>query len=288
MAAAAILLASWLEIGLALSSGPPNEVTDAPPAESTCATVGCHSSFALNSGSGAFTISTPSTYLGGDTLDVTVNISQSGQQRWGFELTVLNSSGQPVGDLIITNSARNSISTAGNGRQYVKHTSAGTDAGTANASPGWAFRWASPATGDGTITFYAAGNAADNNGTAANDYIYTSTTTVTQLATSIDDQGAVTPIAMSLPQNYPNPFNPSTTINFQIGREAAGAVELVILNTLGQRVRSVISREFLQPGHYTRVWDGKNDAGIDVASGVYFYQLRTAVGAQSREMTLLR
>ena len=75
--------------------------------------------------------------------------------------------------------------------------------------------------------------------------------------------------------NYPNPFNPVTTIAYQIGNEDLGIVDLHIFNCAGQSVRQLVERQ-QSPGHYVIQWYGKDDAGIDMPSGIYV--LRLAVG----------
>lgn len=163
-------------IAQAFSTGPPDARTGAP-GDSNC-TVGCHSSFSLNSGNGNLSLTVPPTYLGGDTLDITVNLNDPGQMRWGFELTVLDGSNNPVGNIVIVDASRTQKSTAVNERQYIKHTSVGTNNGTSDTAPGWDLRWAAPATAVGTVTFYVAGNAANGNNFNTGDYIYTSSASV--------------------------------------------------------------------------------------------------------------
>ncbi len=84
----------------------------------------------------------------------------------------------------------------------------------------------------------------------------------------------------NLYQNYPNPFNPSTTIRYQLSTN--GMVNLNIYNALGQRVTSLVS-ERQQTGSYNVVWDASA-----VASGVYFYQLKTGDLVLTRKMILIR
>ncbi len=93
----------------------------------------------------------------------------------------------------------------------------------------------------------------------------------TNIITGItEDPNGSIPQRFALAQNFPNPFNPSTTIRFSVPMNAR--VTLSIFNTLGQRVRNLISED-TAPGKYSVVWDGKNDAGQQVASGVYIYQM---------------
>ncbi len=104
-------------------------------------------------------------------------------------------------------------------------------------------------------------------------------------ATSIDDN-AVFPAAFSLEQNYPNPFNPETTIRFSISR--AADVNLVIYNALGQKVRTLLNGT-VAPGAHDQVWDGMNESGVAVTSGIYFYKLNVDNKQSAvRKMVLMR
>ena len=98
-------------------------------------------------------------------------------------------------------------------------------------------------------------------------------------------EGTVLPGDFALQQNHPNPFNPTTAIRFNLGRNAH--VHLEIRNVLGQLVR-VLEDVDLAAGVYETTWDGRNSAGQEVASGVYFYTLRSGEFAQTRKMVLSR
>ena len=88
-----------------------------------------------------------------------------------------------------------------------------------------------------------------------------------------------------LKQNWPNPFNPSTTIQFSMDQR--GYHDLIVYDARGARVK-VLSRGTISAGLHTVNWDGTNDRGRPVASGVYFYRLRTANSTETKKMTLLR
>jgi len=85
--------------------------------------------------------------------------------------------------------------------------------------------------------------------------------------------------------NFPNPFNPSTTIHFTIGEPQRVALE--VYNILGQLVRTVVSG-FQEAGSYDAVWDGKDDAGMAVSSGIYIYKLTAGALVQSGQMLLVK
>ena len=91
------------------------------------------------------------------------------------------------------------------------------------------------------------------------------------------------PDVYALEQNYPNPFNPETRIRYDIPEQ--GHVTLRIYKIDGQLVRTLQNTD-QSPGRYERVWDGKNDFGNKVSSGVYFYRLRAGSFVQTKTYTL--
>ncbi|MCB0291781.1 MAG: T9SS type A sorting domain-containing protein, partial [Calditrichaeota bacterium] len=97
---------------------------------------------------------------------------------------------------------------------------------------------------------------------------------------------AVIPERYELLQNYPNPFNPSTLIRYQL--PAAGEVELAVYNLIGQRIKTLV-QQHQGAGGYAVQWDGTDDAGRPVASGIYFYRLSAGKHfVQTRKMLLTR
>ncbi|MCL2063579.1 MAG: T9SS type A sorting domain-containing protein, partial [Candidatus Cloacimonetes bacterium] len=86
-------------------------------------------------------------------------------------------------------------------------------------------------------------------------------------------------------QNFPNPFNPDTTILFTIPNDSITNLE--IFNIRGQKVRTLVN-EFLPKGHHEVIWNGENEYGLPVASGVYFYRLQADEQSLTRRMVLLK
>jgi len=99
------------------------------------------------------------------------------------------------------------------------------------------------------------------------------------------DEGASVPSAFTLHQNYPNPFNTSTVISFET--PSPGLVRLEIFNILGQRIFEQ-QLDVQTAGSHTFRWDGLNQTGADVPSGIYFYRVSTEAATQSRKMVLLK
>jgi hypothetical protein len=97
---------------------------------------------------------------------------------------------------------------------------------------------------------------------------------------------AVRPTDFILSQNYPNPFNPFTTIKFGLPKEAP--VTLEIYNVLGVKVRTLIAGETMNAALHSVVWDGKDDGGVPVPSGVYLYRMHADQFQASKKMTLVK
>ena len=107
-----------------------------------------------------------------------------------------------------------------------------------------------------------------------------------------EDENLNLPKDFNLGQNYPNPFNPTTTIPFRVNGSqfivhSPIHTSLAIYNVLGQKVNTLVN-ETLKPGTYQATWNGKNDAGEKIPSGVYFYRLTNGNISETRKMVLMR
>jgi hypothetical protein len=265
----------------ARSGGPPDGRTGAP-GESTCATSGCHGTSSPNAGAGSLAIDAPNPYVPGTEYAVSVALSDPVQSRWGFELTVLNANDEAAGTITLTNTNDTQLSTS-SGRTYIKHTSAGTSPGT-SASRTWSFQWTAPPSDVGSITFFAAGNAANGNFSTSGDHIYLSSAMSIPQTTGIGSE----PVQASQPKlgpNYPNPFNPATTIPFTLHEPSS--VEITVFSLGGQAVRRLANKS-LGVGRHNIEWDGYSDAGTPVASGVYIITMRSDHTRMALTATLVR
>ena len=92
--------------------------------------------------------------------------------------------------------------------------------------------------------------------------------------------------AYVLDQNYPNPFNPETTIRYSLKR--SDEVTLSVYNNVGQLVSRLITKANQPAGAYEVTWDGKDDNGQQVASGVYLYRISTASFTDTKKMVLMK
>jgi len=106
-----------------------------------------------------------------------------------------------------------------------------------------------------------------------------------EAVTSFETTVTIPRLVTALDQNTPNPFNPDTRIPFAVGNP--GRVALRIYDVSGKRVRTLVDGS-LPAGEYTESWDGRDDHGIPVAGGVYFYRLTTGTRALTRKAVLLK
>jgi hypothetical protein len=120
-------------------------------------------------------------------------------------------------------------------------------------------------------------------GSVINGILYGDTA---RIVTSVSDDFAEgLPRNLQLYQNYPNPFNPSTHIRFQLHQQ--GLVKLAIYDLLGREVRQLVDEE-KQSGEYVAVWDGRDDRGQSVSSGIYLYRFVAGNTILTRKMVHLK
>ncbi|HCV43607.1 MAG TPA: hypothetical protein DGH68_08995, partial [Bacteroidetes bacterium] len=131
------------------------------------------------------------------------------------------------------------------------------------------WRWTAGASGAGSPRRLAANDFFGNTAwdqMYMDDYDYHRDT----VWTGVKEQSQEIPETFALEQNYPNPFNPTTTLRYALPKDAH--VSLSIYNILGQRI-ATLKDEVQSVGYHDVIWNGKNDVGSQVASGVYFYRI---------------
>jgi len=94
------------------------------------------------------------------------------------------------------------------------------------------------------------------------------------------------PATFALSQNYPNPFNPTTNISFQLPKEIK--VQLKVYDQLGRKVRTLVNNQVYQAGSHSVTWDGRNERGRKVASGMYIYKIKAGSFTKSMKMNLIK
>lgn len=94
------------------------------------------------------------------------------------------------------------------------------------------------------------------------------------------------PLQFELAQNYPNPFNPTTTIPFTLNK--AEEVSLAVYNVNGELIRTIIDNKSYAQGKFSETWNGIDNSGAQVASGIYLYKLTAGNKVESRKMLLVK
>jgi hypothetical protein len=183
LAIVAITTLAWSAPAPAYDDGPPDGVAANPPYYFNCTL--CHSDHEVNSGNGGILLTGPASFVPGNTYDLTLQLRDPGQARWGFELTVLDQDLQPAGSFTITDPVNTQLSAPGSGLpDFVKQTLTGTFEHTLDGPVSWTFRWTAPSAE--AVTFYFAGNAANADDGMEGDYIYADSLAVSEGATAAE------------------------------------------------------------------------------------------------------
>jgi photosystem II stability/assembly factor-like uncharacterized protein len=108
---------------------------------------------------------------------------------------------------------------------------------------------------------------------------------LSNITTEVREGQVNLPVQFYLSQNYPNPFNSQTVIEYSINQPSF--VQLKVFNILGKEVRTLV-KEYKTPGEYKTIWDGKNNIGEELKSGVYIYQLNTNGIVEMKKLIMLK
>ena len=106
----------------------------------------------------------------------------------------------------------------------------------------------------------------------------------TEKVVAVDDRNEL-PTEYNLYQNYPNPFNPTTDIKFSLPH--SGYVQIKVFDILGREVAELVNADFAS-GSYTVSWNGRNNSGVQVPSGIYIYTIRADEFVSSKKMMLIK
>ena len=258
----------------------------------TCGVSGCHSSYAVNSGTGGVAIVAPATVAPGATVPITVTVTNttppaSGSvTRQGF-LASVRSYASPISNPDTTQFVgRTSITDAVHTRRpfgetrpyYVTHSETGTQ------QSSWTFNWTAPAT-PMTATVYVAGNAANGGdlpdepgNNAAGDYIYTATATIAVMTVAAD--AAPDARALSLSAPHPNPTRGATSARLTLA--SASSVAVTVVDGRGRTVRTQPTQALGAGTHVLRLTtDG-------LAPGTYFVVVEADGARQMQPLVVAR
>ena len=238
-----------------------------PSGPRTCTV--CHSTYALNQGTGSLAVDVAGTVAPGETVPITVTLDNQtppaaeGSARQGFEATVRDpETGELWGRLLLADGTNTKY--AGDGAfadtSYVTHTLAGT------AQSAWTFEWEPGPDRAGAARVYVAANAANGNGTSSGDYIYA--TTVDVVVGGVASAPAPE-AAFSVGAPRPHPVPRGRAARLELSLERPGAVSAVLVDGLGRALRTLLSADRaagtssldvptagLAPGTYFVVVDG--------------------------------
>ena len=117
-----------------------------------------------------------------------------------------------------------------------------------------------------------------------NDTLYVAVRGYGETITGMKDRFGL-PSSYGISSNYPNPFNPTTTIRYQLPQQSD--VKLYIYNVLGQKVKTLVEGS-IEAGYHSVVWDGRNDMGIQLASGIYIYRFSADDYFKVQKMILIK
>jgi len=106
-----------------------------------------------------------------------------------------------------------------------------------------------------------------------------------QTSTAVGDNLNNVPHTFALNQNYPNPFNPETVIGYALPKDSE--VKITVYNIFGQKVRTLVNQK-IKAGNHTVTWNGTDDYGLKVASGVYFYKISAGDFRAMKKMILVQ
>ena len=207
--------------------------------------------------------------------------------QWGFQLTAVRAdSGSGYGTFTPgpgTALATQNLGTNDPTRTWIGHNSSGLRTGQSGPVE-WSFTWRSPGYAAARVYFFASGNAADGASTTSDDFIHTTSDSMTFVNVGV---GQFAHGGTQLAPPSPNPARERATLNFTLAR--SGEVDLSVFDLSGRHLRTLLhGARSAGPG--SAMWDGRDAAGRKVAGGIYFAKLRAPgeTVARVQKITLSR
>jgi len=245
------------------STGAPSMRTGSPGDNFSCTS--CHSGIAQNV-FGIISSNVPTSgYVPGSIYTITANVSDPNINRFGFEISPQDPTGQKLGVMTITDVGRTKL--VGSGK-YITHTAAGTSGAGSNS---WSFNWTAPVAGTGGVTFFGAFNYSNHNNATSGDVIKLDQLTVNEdLFTMVDAIDGEKPIRL-----YPNPV--------------AGAVQFRIPENLKVETVMVydISGALVRTFEVTRISDRCEIDVTTLTAGTYYVSFATEEGTYTEKLIKL-
>jgi hypothetical protein len=253
------------------ASGAPAGYTGSPGDGGSDCTA-CHSGTSVTGPTGMIDSDIQfSGYIPDSTYTISAYISESGVNKFGFEISPQDANGNLMGTMTVTNSTETKLIS---NNKYITHTSSG-NTGT-NNSKSWSFTWTAPSANSGDVTFYGAFNAANDNGTTAGDKIYTYSLTASEaISTGIPEN-----MNVSTDCNvYPNPIRSAFSISYKNEKSGNVLVELLDLNG------RVISK--LLETNRSEGLQNENLEINEINTGVYFIKITTAMSSYTQRIMVI-
>lgn len=264
-------------------SSPPSGSAGEPADNQTCARQDCHPGPAQSSSLDNLLLTIEADNLPTDTLNIAnptfkyqpntdYNISfllNSFTGRYGFQIIALNSSNQRAGTFTVTDNINTQINSLGN-RQYMGHKGA-------NTYKNWQFRWTSPASTTGPVTFYYAYNTSNADDEKTGDAIYSGSVTISpDLSVKLPDLNN----ALNALNVFPNPVDDELRLSFSL---SAGNHQITssIYTMEGKMVKSLL-QETLPEGHYSR-----NFRLMNLPAGIYLLKIDQGALSSVRKIVKL-
>lgn len=261
-----VLMDSAKNNAISNTSGAPAGRTGSPSDGQTCTSSGCHSGTASVSPTQIITSNIPTSgYVPGQTYTITATVSQSGINKFGFQISPQAVNGQLLGSLAITNASATKIVST----KYVTHTSGGT-AGTSNSRT-WSFNWTAPGAGTGDVTFYGAFNFTNGQSNSSGDIVRLNTLTVNEsTGVGVEETEGKNNITV-----YPNPVSERINVKMDLQESSAVTFQLLDLNgrlmnvnesfegTAGSSVYSIEIPSSIPSGVYQLLIETKNGKTLE-------------------------
>lgn len=243
-------------------TGAPAGVTGSPGDGSNCSS--CHAGAASND-IGLITSNIPvSGYTPGNTYTITATVNSVSINKFGFQISPQNSSGNLKGTMIATNGTETQLINSG---KYITHKSGGTAGSGART---WSFNWIAPAAGSGNVTFYGSFVFANSNGATSGDQVKLSNMSVTENLTTAIAEVTKTDDDWNV---YPNPANDKLFIKSVNGDTKITSIS--ITDVTGKLIKIINNYEVFQT-EYLDI--------TDLTKGVYVLNIVTETGVVTKKI----
>lgn len=230
------------------------------PGENNC--TNCHNSFALNSGGGSISIATTpsiaaSGYVPGTTYTISVTVTKTGVSLFGFGTEILGSTNANTGTISVLNSTQTKLLSSSGKTNIVHQLNGGASSPNSKT---FDFKWVAPATA-GIATVYAAGVAANGNGSSSSDYVYKTSLSLSG-SVGLEEQNFTMHLDV-----YPNPVTENVTLSYLLKEDAD--VEYSLTSLSGKLIKTYDAEKQFAGDHKQVL-----EIPTSVAEGLYLLNMK--------------